>query len=956
MKDAGVEQWKQANEVYTKLLDLTVGEAISELHGMQDLSDEVKSLVMALVSSGSQSSQFFSQQISASFQPPAWQQSMCAIGDELGEYIITGELGHGGMASVYQAQRKGTEKQKPVAIKVFNRTQLTPILLNRFAVEQDVLAGLSHPHIVNMHHGGSSQSGAPYIVMDLIEQAQDIDDYCLSNAVGQREVIEFILAAAHAIAHAHQNLIVHRDIKPSNLLIDGNQQLKVVDFGIAKLMGQQDAPQKTTILALTPSFAAPEQINSGQISVTTDVFSLAAVLLSLIIKALPLPEDRLLKSCANDQAHIEQLLKSKIKDKDLRHILNQALQQDPHKRYRNMDLFAQDLTAWLARKPVQATPDSWFYRISKFAQRRSALFAALSTLLVMIVLGIVLLGWQVDKTQTEARKANEVKDFMLGVFSVVDPDEAVGEKILAKDLLSQAFAEIQAKDFQDSHSKAELLVAMGQAQLQLGLNQSAHQSFSAALKIMPDNILAQLGELKILVGDDDFPAAINKTNQLEGLLTTDDSLKADWLLLKAKLAIDHSKDYDLARNQTTQAQEIFFAEQNFKGYLTAARQLANIMYIQSQPEAAASYLEQQLKVALQQFAPTQTVVMAIKNDLVELYNDVGDYPQAIRHSTQLIDDVKTVLGEKHPFLIQAYLSQAGTQRATGELAAAKLSANQALSLSKELNGEKHESTARAINFIAVLHYVDGEIELALDNMQLAAHLFEQILGDDHPETWDVKTNLTALLNMSGRYDEAIATVEPVYQKQLAVLGAGHKSTVYSQTILARLYGDVGRLSEAQVLGEDMLYQAVNELGMEHPLTVGGHFTLAKIYQHQGKFDAAIKLIKTVINSESWDDSNERAIGAYNTLADLYLDEGRLASATEFKEKSLAVAINLLAEDSPRVWDQMLNNLNFYIELEDLQNAAVYISRLNAIFNRNTTVSEKHAARFERLKVEAEGLK
>ena len=269
MNDASINQWKQANEVYKELLDLTVGEAISELHGMQDLSDEVKSLVLVLVSSGSQSSQFFKQQIGSSFQSPEWQQSMYAVGDDLGEYKVTGALGHGGMASVYQAQRKDTEKQKPVAIKVFNRTQLTPILLNRFAVEQEVLAGLSHPHIVNMHHGGTSQSGAPYIVMDLIEQAQDIDVYCQSNVVGQREIIEFILTAAHAIAYAHQNLIVHRDIKPSNLLIDGNHQLKVVDFGIAKLMGPQDAPQKTTILALTPSFAAPEQINSGQISVST---------------------------------------------------------------------------------------------------------------------------------------------------------------------------------------------------------------------------------------------------------------------------------------------------------------------------------------------------------------------------------------------------------------------------------------------------------------------------------------------------------------------------------------------------------------------------------------------------------------------------------------------------------------------------------------------------------------
>ncbi len=951
-QDTSLEQWKLANEVYTKLMDLTVSDAIAQIHQMQDIPDEIKSLVLALISSGNQSSQFFNQQIGSTFQQP---NLLLGAGDVLGEYQIIGELGQGGMASVYRAQRTGADVQKQVAIKIFNRTQLTPILLNRFAVEQDILSGLSHPNIVNMHHGGTSDTGAPYIVMDLIEGAEDIDVYCHSHAAGVREIVTFIVAAAKAIAYAHQNLIVHRDIKPSNLLIDTNRQLKVVDFGIAKLMGQPDAPHKTTIMALTPSFAAPEQINSEQISVTTDVFSLAAVMLALLIDDLPLPENRLLKSCADDDAHIRQLLKTKIKDRDLRNILNHAMQQEPHKRYRNMDLFAEDLTAWLAQKPVQATPDSWAYRISKFAQRRRALFATLSALLVMVVLGLVLLSWQVEKTRVAANKANEVKDFMLNVFSVVNPDEAMGEKILAKDLLSQAFAEIQAKEFEDLHTKVDLLVAMGQAQLQLGLNQSAELSFAAASAIEANNVSARLGALEIVIADNDFTAATKHIEQLELLIGVDDPLRADLLLLQAQRAIQSQQDLVLAAHQAKQAQDIFLITGKLKGYFSAARQQANIMYIQSEPEAAAKYLEEKLQQALLELAPTHTVVLAIKNDLVELYNDFGDYAQAIKHSSQLIDDVKNMLGDKHPFLIQAYISQAGTQRATGEIAAAKQSATQALQLSKILNGEQHESTGRAINFIAVLHYVDGEIDLALQNMQQAADILAQVLGDDHPETWDVKTNLTALLNMAGRYDEAIATVEPVYSKQVDVLGAGHKSTIYSQTVLARLYGDVGRLDEAQVLGEDMLNQAIADLGMSHPLTAGGHFSLAKIYQKQGKFKAAIELINAVINSGYWDENNERAIGAYNTLAGLYLDNDEVLAAMEFKEKSLAVALAILSDESPRVWTQMLNNLEFYITLQNTDKVAMYINKITGVFQRNEPVSEKLMHRFAVLKSQAEGL-
>jgi len=151
MKETTIEKWKQANEIYAQLLNLTVGDAITQLGAIPDLSDEIKSLVLNLVSSGNQSSQFFEQKIGDSFEIPSWQQSSLTAGDRLDQYEIQAELGHGGMASVYEAKRIDAEKQKSVAIKLFDRTQLTAVLLQRFAIEQDILSGLSHPHIVNMH-------------------------------------------------------------------------------------------------------------------------------------------------------------------------------------------------------------------------------------------------------------------------------------------------------------------------------------------------------------------------------------------------------------------------------------------------------------------------------------------------------------------------------------------------------------------------------------------------------------------------------------------------------------------------------------------------------------------------------------------------------------------------------------------------------------------------------------
>ncbi len=952
MNEVNIELWKQANEVYNKLMDLTVSDALSQLSEMPDVNDELKSLVLALISSGNQPSRYFNQQVSDSFQAAPWAENSLKPGDAVGEYELLEELGQGGMAKVFRAKRKDASSQKPVAIKIFNRSQLSPVLLNRFAVEQDILAGLSHPNIVNMHHGGTDQEGAPYIVMDLIEEAKDVDDYCQEQGASLRQKVHFIVAAAQAIAYAHHNLIVHRDIKPSNLLVDSNRQLKVVDFGIAKLMTQEEAPQKTTIMALTPSFAAPEQINSGQISVTTDVFSLAAVLLSLIIDELPLPSDRLLKSCADDEAHVWQVLKTHIKDKDLRNILNQALQQAPEKRYRNMDLFVEDLTAWLAYKPVKATPDSWGYRFKKFAKRRSALFAALSTLAVMLVVGVTLLGWQVEKTQVEAAKANEVKDFMLGVFSVVNPDEALGEKILAKDLLSQAFAEIKAKEFKDQSIKAELLTAMGSAQLQLGLSHRAAEAFNEALLIDDKNIAPNMGALKTVMARGDMVLAAEKVAAIEAIMSTDDPFKPELLLVKSQMAI-HDGDYEQARSYSQTAQSLFDQQNKIKGHLEAGRQLGNIMFLESRSEEAAEYLEKLLAMGSSSLAPTSSVILALKNDLVELYNDIGVYAEALRHAEELINDIKTVLGEKHPFLIQAYISKAGTSRGTGAIDDAKNFANMALDLSTELNGEVHETTARAMNLVGVVYYVNGEIDMALEHMKKASVLFDQALGDDNPESWDVKTNLTALLNIARRYEEAIETLEPVHQKQLDVLGPSHRSTIYSQSILARLYGDVGRLDEAQELGENLVTIAVEDLGLVHPLTVGAHFTLSKIYQQQGKFSQGVDLLERVVNSESWSDDNERAISAYNSLADLHFDNGNLPKAKQFKNKSLEVAERLLTESAPRTVAQMLRNGEFYIKINELDQAREVIERVAAIVATTDQLPAQLTAKLTELQVAIE---
>ena len=934
--EINVEQWKLADKVYANLIDLTVSDALSQLNEMHELDDAVKSKVFTLISNGNQSSQYFSQQISAGFQLDS-KEDIHQIGDAVGGYVLQDEIGAGGMAKVYRANKKDASAQKPVAIKVFNHPSSSEMMLDRFGFEQDILSSLSHPNIVNMFHGGRTEQDVPYIVMELIENGTDIDEYSRTNNSTLKQKVNWVLDAAKAIAYAHNNLIIHRDIKPSNILIDENEQLKVVDFGIAKLMGKTGAPQKSTIMALTPTYASPEQVNSGQVSVTTDVFSLASVCLALISEQEPLPGDRLLKSCTGDEVYIWQLLKNHVNDKDLRNILNKALQQDPLKRYRNMDLFAEDLNAWLSDKPVKATPDSWLYRIKKFAHRRSALFATLSTLMVMLVMSIGVFSWQFKKIQTEATKANEVKDFMLGVFSMANPDNALGEKIDAKDLLAQAFEDIKVKSFVDDDIKVELLSAIGLAQSQLGLNKQSAVSYNLAIEIDPDRISSNVGLLQSYIAQGQYELAQQGVESLEQSINESSEHWPLFLMLKSRLA-NFATDYDQAQSLAVQAELVYQKRNQPRGYLTAARGLAAVMSANSESKQAAVYLEEKLIEAIRYFAPTSPAVLGIQSDLVELYSDQGDYPNAINHAEKLIENISKVFGEKHPFLVEAYMNQTSIYRATGDVEEASKFADMAYELSVEVNGSIHKTTARAKNLTGIMSYVKGDIAMATIQLREALGLFVQSLGSDHPDVWEVKVDLAAMLHISRKLDEAIEILEPTLQNQLMILGKGHDSTLYTHITLSRLYGEKDRLGEAEELAKGAYSNALENLGNTHSTTIDAQFVLADIYQKQKRFDSAIDLLISV--EDALTDENERIMPVYNALAKSYLELPDANKATEYMEKNLETTIRLLGKEAPRTAVQIIKTGHHYLAINELKKANQYAAMANQSIKENNINSKR----------------
>ena len=346
-----------------------------------------------------------------------------AVGSQaqIGPYRILDEAGHGGMGVVYRALRGG-DYQQIVAIKLVRAELATQLITERFRLERQTLALLNHPNIARLLDGGTTSDGLPYLVMEWIDGAP-IDQYCREHALHTRQRLELFLGVCEAVAYAHRNLVVHRDLKPSNILIMGEGQPKLLDFGIAKVFGDDEQARSSTLLlagvhALTPEYASPEQVRQEPVTTAADVYSLGAVLYELLTGA---PPHRLE---AHTPAAIERAVCESVAPPassaagaagvprrdlrgDLDNILAKALEKDPARRYPNVDEFSADLRRHLDCRPVLARPASWTYRAARFTRRNKLLAASSAIVLVALAGGFSVALWQAHRAHVQQELAEQ---------------------------------------------------------------------------------------------------------------------------------------------------------------------------------------------------------------------------------------------------------------------------------------------------------------------------------------------------------------------------------------------------------------------------------------------------------------------------------------------------------------------------------------------------------------------
>jgi len=429
-------------------------------------------------------------------------------GTAVGPYRVVERLARGGMATVYAADRADGAYRQRVALKVLRRGLDTDDLVRRFRAERQILSSLAHPHIAKLLDGGSLPDGRPWLAMELVSGAR-ITDHADARELGVTARLGLFLGVADAVQAAHRQLVVHRDIKPSNILVDGEGRVRLLDFGIARLLDGEAEHTGAGARALTPAYASPEQLAGGTITTATDVFQLGMLLRELLTGVGPsggggpardttIRPSRLVHLDAGagvppaERARrrgstVDRL--SRALRGDLDRIVTKATREDPEDRYHSAGDLAADVRRFLRGEAVMAHPGSLAYRARKFTLRhRWAVLAASAALVVLAgyVATLVAQNNRVarerDRAEREARTAAEVTEFMVDLFHAADPDRAGGSGVTVRDLLGEGARRLREEQVGEPGVRGAMLSAIGRSYAQLGLYAEAEQELSHAVE------------------------------------------------------------------------------------------------------------------------------------------------------------------------------------------------------------------------------------------------------------------------------------------------------------------------------------------------------------------------------------------------------------------------------------------------------------------------------------------
>ncbi|MBA8888689.1 serine/threonine-protein kinase [Dokdonella fugitiva] len=495
----------RVREAFERLLEMP--EAAHEpMLAAMDLDDEERAMVRRLLAGHARRRLFEVPALDWVHQLDGDDYVEAMIGTRVGTCELQRFLGRGGSAVVFLARRRVGDTVQAVALKLLNSGLLSPEAHRRFRREQAILSRLSHPNIARLIDAGMSERGSPYIVMEYVE-GQDIVSFACARSFDTRARIALLVDVCRAVDAAHRALVVHRDLKPSNVLVTADGVVKVLDFGIAKLIDEDNPETATQHVALTPAYAAPEQFQPGPAATSMDVYSLGVLASELLLGGRMGPDATL---PASEDATTWQNWRRL--DGELTQILRATLASEPSRRYSSAGHLADDFRRWLDREPLQIVPVTRWYRLRKFVARHRTSAVAAALVALAFVGGTIGIAyqWRVARQQAllareqaavahaEAVRAGTIRDFLASLFDAGNAESPQDRKPTIEDVVANAGQRLLSDDQLDASLRADLLLTLADVASSIGAYERSDrlldevERFAPALGAAAADVLVRL--------------------------------------------------------------------------------------------------------------------------------------------------------------------------------------------------------------------------------------------------------------------------------------------------------------------------------------------------------------------------------------------------------------------------------------------------------------------------------
>ncbi|MCC6784937.1 MAG: serine/threonine protein kinase [Planctomycetes bacterium] len=719
-----------------------------------------------------------------------------ATGTRVGAYLIEALIGEGGFSEVYRA-RQEEPIRRVVALKLLKPGMDSRAVLSRFASERHTLALMSHPNIARLLDAGAMDDGRPFVVMEFVA-GRTLKQHAETMRLGLRDRLALFLQVCDAVEHAHRRGVIHRDLKPSNVLVesaDGSPRVKVIDFGIAKLLDRAAdgaVPTRSGLLLGTPAYASPEQLGHDAADVDTraDVYALGVLLYELATGERPrgaaasllephrqelvAPSRR--RENGNAPAGLERIAA------ELDWIALKALAWDREQRYPTVDALAADLRRYLAGDAVEAGPPSRRYRLAKFARRHRVLLAsALLCASALLAGGIAAtIGFlrardardaataSAARAETALREAETVSEFLARLLSSARPGSA-GKDVRVVDLLKASdrlFVSIA--EFPDAQARLRRIV--GQTYVGLGEFTLAEQHLREAVAILerlhgPDDwrrleVLFALAALLFRDGRfDDGEALMEEvTTRATATRGTDHPLARELWDLRAKTAFERGRHADAA----AALRGLLAADEaggRVDAVLTTLGNLSQVLLRLGQRDEAMALATRGYELARAQHGDEHPLTIVAGRKLAAVHIHDKDYAALVAATEPLIARARAKLGPEHPDTLGLLNYLALGYQHTARPDDAERIYRELLRSHEQRLGPTHPQAMMVLNNLGTLLETRGDLPAAEDLLREAATRFRSVRGTDDLDTRLAEYFLARVVAKQGRHDEIAASFE-----------------------------------------------------------------------------------------------------------------------------------------------------------------------------------------------------